>query len=129
MGKNSSFIQVPFLNLMATLASRSGEVHIRVGGNTQDYASLVDSLPQGNIIEKVSIDANSPTSTPTLLFTPDLLYLMNNISSFVPVKWYLGEHLFPNLFPPAHTVPRRRSAQRYIKLAIADRHSGREYSW
>ena len=93
MGKNSSYIQVPFLNLMSTLASRAGEVHIRVGGNTQDYATLVDFLDQGRVIEKMSQDTNNPTSTPTLLFTRDLLYMMNNISNFVPVKWYLGQHL------------------------------------
>lgn len=90
VGKNSSFIQVPFLNLMATLASRSGEVHVRVGGNTQDYATLVDSLENGNVIQKLSEDTNNPTATPTLLFARDLLYMMSNISGFVPVKWYLG---------------------------------------
>ena len=90
---------MPFLNLMATLASRSGEVHIRVGGNTQDYATLVDSLSQGDVIQKLSVDPNNPTSTPTLLFTRDLLYMMNNISNFVPVKWYLGQSLsFLNYF-------------------------------
>jgi hypothetical protein len=42
VGKNSSFIQVPFLNLIATHVKRSGEVHIRVGGNTQDYGGFVE---------------------------------------------------------------------------------------
>ena len=114
---------------MATLASRSGEVHIRVGGNTQDYATLVDSLPEGNVIQKLSEDPNNPTATPTLFFTRDLLYMMSNISSFVPVKWYLGGYFFPNLFRLVYTVPHRHSAQRYIKLAIADRHRGREDPW
>ena len=36
---------MPFLNLLATVANRAGSVRIRVGGNTQEYASLVDSLP------------------------------------------------------------------------------------
>lgn len=120
---------MPFLNLMATLASRSGEVHIRVGGNTQDYATLVDSLPQGNVIQKLSENAGGPTSTPTLFFTRDLLYMMSNISSFVPCKWYLGEYLFSNLFRLVYTVPRRYSTQRHIKLAIGDRHRGREDPW
>jgi hypothetical protein len=71
---------------MSTLASRSGEVHVRVGGNTQDYATLVDSLDQGNVIHKLSIDTNNPTATPTLLFTRDLLYMMSNISGFVPCQ-------------------------------------------
>lgn len=98
MGKNASFIQVPFLNLMATLASRGGEVHVRVGGNTQDYATLVDYLDQGRVIEKLSQDTNNPTATPSLLFTRGLLYMMNNISSLVPVKWYLGQCIFQTHF-------------------------------
>lgn len=98
VGKNSSFIQVPFLNLMSTLASRAGEVHIRVGGNTQDYATLVDFLDNGNVIHKLEAVANNPTSTPILMFTRDLLYMMNNISSFVPVKWYLGQCPFLTCF-------------------------------
>ena len=104
MGKNSSFLQVPFLNLMATHVARSGEVHIRVGGNTQDYATLVSSLDDGKVIEKVAVDTNNPTSTPSLLFTPDLLYMMNNISNFVPVKWYLGQYLFTDFrrFKPGY---------------------------
>lgn len=40
VGKNSSFVQVPFLNLMSSLAERAGEVHIRIGGNTQDYGKF-----------------------------------------------------------------------------------------
>ena len=95
MGKNASFIQVPFLNLMSTLAARSGEVHVRIGGNTQDYATLVDSLDQGRIIDKLSDDISNPTDTPPLLYTRGLFYIMSNISDFVPVKWYLGQYLFP----------------------------------
>jgi len=91
LGKNSSFLQVPFLNLMSTHAKRSGEVHIRVGGNTQDYATLVDAIPDGRIIEKLNSEViNNPTATPPLLFTRDVFYLMNNITSLVPVKWYMG---------------------------------------
>lgn len=98
MGKNASFIQVPFLNLMSTLAARSGEVHVRVGGNTQDYATLVDSLDQGRVIDKLSDDLGNPTDTPPLLYTRGLFYMMSNISNFVPVKWYLGQYLFPESF-------------------------------
>ena len=86
---------------MATLASRGGEVHVRVGGNTQDYATLVDYLDQGRVIEKLEEDLGNPTATPPLLFTRDLLYMMNNISHFVPVKWYLGQYLFPDSSPGA----------------------------
>lgn len=55
-----SYIQVPFLNLMSLLAERAGQVIIRVGGNTQDYATLVASTSDGRMLEKQSIDPNNP---------------------------------------------------------------------
>jgi len=30
------------------------------------------------------------TDTPPLVYTPDILYMMANISSLVNVQWYLG---------------------------------------
>ncbi|KAI6155825.1 glycoside hydrolase family 79 protein [Pisolithus tinctorius] len=89
-GKNSSFIQVPFLNLMSNLRQRAGEVRIRVGGNTQETASLVDSLPNGDMALKEPSNLNDPTSTPALRYTADALYMLGNISSLVDVKWFLG---------------------------------------
>lgn len=47
---------------MSLLAERAGQVVIRVGGNTQDYATLVASTPDGKMIEKESIDPNNPVS-------------------------------------------------------------------
>ncbi|KAH9834480.1 glycoside hydrolase family 79 protein [Rhodofomes roseus] len=90
LGLNGSRLQVPFLNLMTLVAERSGSVHIRVGGNTQEDAALVQSLPQNKIMEKQAVNANDPTQTPSLLYTPELLYLLSNISSLIDVKWYLG---------------------------------------
>ncbi|KAI0087559.1 hypothetical protein BDY19DRAFT_236771 [Irpex rosettiformis] len=90
LGKDSGHINVPFLNFMALLAERAGEVVIRVGGNTQDYATLVDKTPNGGILGKVQEDTANPTNTPTLVYTEDLLYLMGNISSFLPIDWFLG---------------------------------------
>ncbi|GLB44465.1 putative glycosyl hydrolase family 79 C-terminal beta domain [Lyophyllum shimeji] len=90
LGKNSTHIQVPFLNLMANLQQRSGRINIRVGGNTQEAAVLVDSTPDGRILEKDIAGASNPTQTPPLVFTPDLLYMMRNISNFVNVRWFLG---------------------------------------
>jgi TRAP-type mannitol/chloroaromatic compound transport system permease large subunit len=52
VGKNSTLIQVPFLNLMGNLIKRSGVVKIRVGGNTQENAVLVDTLDNGKVLEK-----------------------------------------------------------------------------
>ncbi|KAH9927381.1 glycoside hydrolase family 79 protein, partial [Amylocystis lapponica] len=88
--RSRSFIQVPFLNLMALIQARVGSVNIRVGGNTQDYAALVPSLADGKALEKQHVANQNPTNTPALLFTPELLYLMSNISALVNTKWYLG---------------------------------------
>ncbi|KAG5645144.1 hypothetical protein DXG03_006861 [Asterophora parasitica] len=90
LGKNSTFIQVPFLNLMSNLAKRAGRVTVRVGGNTQETAELVDSTPDGRMLEKNISGASNPTQTPPLVFTNDLLHLMRKISSFVDVRWFLG---------------------------------------
>ncbi|KAJ6588734.1 glycoside hydrolase family 79 protein [Mycena capillaripes] len=89
-GKNSSFVQVPLLNLMANIQERAGAVHVRIGGNTQEYAYLVDTLPDGHAISKEKADTNNPTQTPAVIYTTDLFYLLSNISSLVNVKWYVG---------------------------------------
>ncbi|KII85080.1 glycoside hydrolase family 79 protein [Plicaturopsis crispa FD-325 SS-3] len=90
LGINSSFLQVPFLNLMASLKQRAGAVYIRVGGNSQETATLVASLASGKMIEKDNVDTSNPTETPTLDFTPEVLYMLANISALVNAKWYLG---------------------------------------
>ncbi|PSS11012.1 hypothetical protein PHLCEN_2v3308 [Hermanssonia centrifuga] len=75
---------------MSLIIERAGEVQVRVGGNTQDYATLVGSTVDGKAIEKQSIDPNNPTATPTIIFTEELLYMLSNISSLANVKWFLG---------------------------------------
>ena len=90
IGLNGSIIFPPFLNLMSLVAERSGSVRVRVGGNTQDYAVMVDSLPDGKAIEKDKTDTTNPTDTPTLLITPEYIYILSNVSSMVDVNWYLG---------------------------------------
>lgn len=59
---SSSFLQVPFLNLMALVAERAGQVDIRVGGNTQDYAVEVKNLPDNQAIMKYQVDSSNPVS-------------------------------------------------------------------
>ncbi len=49
---------------MSLIIERAGEVQVRVGGNTQDYATLVGSTVDGKAIEKQSIDPNNPVSAP-----------------------------------------------------------------
>ncbi|KAI0739385.1 glycoside hydrolase family 79 protein [Daedaleopsis nitida] len=90
IGKNSTRLNVPFLNLMALMVERAGAVHVRVGGNSQETAFMVDSFADGGILEKDKENASNPTGTPVLAFTPDLIYMLSNVSSLVNVKWYLG---------------------------------------
>ncbi|KAJ7266877.1 glycoside hydrolase superfamily [Mycena haematopus] len=85
-----SYIQVPLLNLMANIQERAGAVHVRVGGNTQEFAYFVDTLPENRAISKEKADTNNPTQTPAVIYTMDLFYLLSNISALVNVKWYVG---------------------------------------
>ena len=59
-----SYIQVPFLNLMSNIVQRAGAVHVRTGGNTQDYAFYVDQIPNsyGMCIGKMKEYSNNPVS-------------------------------------------------------------------
>ncbi|KAF7974485.1 hypothetical protein HWV62_12034 [Athelia sp. TMB] len=75
---------------MANIKQRAGTVHIRVGGNTQETATLVDSIPDGKAIEKDKGSATNPTETPALIFTKEILYMLGNISALADVRWYLG---------------------------------------
>ena len=63
MASCRTFLQVPFLNLLAALADRAGIVTIRVGGNTQETASLVPSLPNNAMIAKDKEDSSNPVRT------------------------------------------------------------------
>ncbi|KAF9234870.1 glycoside hydrolase family 79 protein [Melanogaster broomeanus] len=87
---SSSFLQVPFLNLMANLRERAGCVDIRVGGNTQDYATLVSSTPDGAALEKYYAQESNPTDTPPVIFTSEIIKMMGEISALTNVRWYLG---------------------------------------
>jgi len=98
---------------MANLQERAGRVMIRIGGNTQDIAVLVDQLDNGRAIAKektgltqmvrwISICLSLfkieltrvvylfETLTPAVLYTPDLFYIAANISRFVNVDWFIG---------------------------------------
>jgi hypothetical protein len=48
----STLLQVPFLNLMSNIVERAGAVHVRLGGNTQDTAAMVNATQDGKILEK-----------------------------------------------------------------------------
>nr|GAT58634.1 predicted protein [Mycena chlorophos] len=91
-GLRRSFLQVPFLNLMSNLASRGGSVRVRIGGDTQETATLVESLPGDRMLMKGEPTSAGPLmmATPPLLYTREVLYMLANISSLVNIQWYLG---------------------------------------
>lgn len=101
---NSTRLQVPFLNLMANIVARAGWVQVRVGGNSQDTAELVASLPNGTVIAKDVNNTSNPTGTPPLVYTTDLLQMMENISKLTNVHWYLGSFFCP-AFPILKLIP------------------------
>ncbi|KAI5118878.1 hypothetical protein M0805_003553 [Coniferiporia weirii] len=91
MGDSGSEIDPIFLNLMSTVISRSKNLILRVGGNSQEQSVLIPGgLEGGAMIEKGAIDG-SDTGTPALLIAPSLIYAMSNISNFLPtIQWFLG---------------------------------------
>lgn len=90
LGLNSSFMQVPFLNLMANIRERAGSVQVRLGGNSQETATLVNTIPDGKSMEKDTTNTSNPTDTPPLLFTPEIIKMMASVSTLTNVRWYLG---------------------------------------
>ncbi|KAG5351031.1 hypothetical protein C0989_008226 [Termitomyces sp. Mn162] len=90
MGKNTSYLQVPFLNLLGLIQQRAGGTHIRIGGNTQDFAYRVDHIDNGHATDKNRTDSKNPTFTPAVLYTDELFYMVANISSHLNVGWYFG---------------------------------------
>ncbi|PPR05779.1 hypothetical protein CVT24_006842 [Panaeolus cyanescens] len=94
LGKNSSNLGVPFLNLLANLQERAGGVNIRIGGNTQEFAVMVPQdhpllLPY-HTFGKTTSGSSQTTETPAVLYTIDMFYIASNISSLLNVKWFLG---------------------------------------
>ncbi|KAI0311519.1 glycoside hydrolase family 79 protein [Amylostereum chailletii] len=97
LGRNSSSINVPFLNLMSNLKERSGWVRVRVGGNSQESATLkehLDGYPEGTILAKDYANLFNNIGTPPLEYTADLLTMMSKISDFTNVHWYIGMPFF-----------------------------------
>lgn len=94
MGRNGTFLNPVFLNHIQNLHARAGKVAIRVGGNSQEQATLIPAWAplEGPTINKTANPVQVPgfTSSPLLTISEDLIYLMNNISSLVDVEWYWG---------------------------------------
>lgn len=53
---------------MANLQSRVGRINIRVGGNTQETATLVNSTSDGKILEKDYAGVTNPVCYHSLSF-------------------------------------------------------------
>ncbi|KAF8756886.1 Glycoside hydrolase family 79 protein [Rhizoctonia solani] len=97
LGKNSTHLLVPFLNYMANVRARGGSVSIRVGGNSQDQSYLVssESIPNNGVISKQKqAGATTPTETPDVVFSSDLLTMMKNIGDLVNANFYFGLNFF-----------------------------------
>lgn len=90
MGQHATTINPIFLNYMANIKNRAGcGPVIRVGGNTQESSTLI--LDEStDTTEKIKIDNYSPTNTPIINYTPELLYIMANVSSLINVEWFFG---------------------------------------
>ncbi|KAJ7583134.1 glycoside hydrolase family 79 protein [Mycena floridula] len=87
-----SFLNVPFLNLMSNIVERAGDVRVRVGGNTQEFAAFAEVIPDNNgkSLGKEKTNSQNPTQTPAVEYTMDFFYMMSNISALTDVGWYLG---------------------------------------
>ncbi|BEJ01656.1 hypothetical protein CcaverHIS631_0603380 [Cutaneotrichosporon cavernicola] len=93
MGVSPTRLKPVFLNYMANVRNRAGAGPvIRVGGNTQEKSTLfVNGLPEGGILQKIKEALSlSPTNTPIISYSLDLLYLLSNVSSLVDAQWYFG---------------------------------------
>jgi len=85
IGPNASWVRPQFLNLMSTLVSRGGAPVLRVGGNSQEKAYLVDSLASGASSERHSIGPSSFTNTPTLVYTKGIVEAMRQASDLLGI--------------------------------------------
>ncbi|KZO91654.1 glycoside hydrolase family 79 protein [Calocera viscosa TUFC12733] len=94
IGKNSSVLNVPFLNYLNNIRLRAGAGPIlRVGGNSQETETLfVSGLPDGAELDKINqgVGADGVINTPIINFSPELLYVLSNVSELVNAQWYFG---------------------------------------
>ncbi|EJD36488.1 hypothetical protein AURDEDRAFT_140062 [Auricularia subglabra TFB-10046 SS5] len=87
---SASWLRPQFLNFMSALKERGGPPVLRLGGNTQEKAELVDSLPGGASLAKFAIGPTGYTNTPTLQYTLDILKALRAASDLLEIKWFLG---------------------------------------
>ncbi|KAH7106564.1 hypothetical protein BKA62DRAFT_299249 [Auriculariales sp. MPI-PUGE-AT-0066] len=90
IGPNASWVRPQFLNLMSTLKDRGGSPVLRLGGNSQEKAYLVDSLPGGVASLRESIGPSGFTNTPTLVYTKGIVEAMRQASDLLGITWFMG---------------------------------------
>ncbi|KAH7103155.1 hypothetical protein BKA62DRAFT_69386 [Auriculariales sp. MPI-PUGE-AT-0066] len=90
IGPNSSWVWPQFLNLMSHLKERGGPPILRLGGNSQEKAYLVDQLDRGHSVERHVIGPSSFTNTPTLVFTKGIIEAMRVASDLIGIQWIMG---------------------------------------
>jgi len=86
VGNQGNDTNVIFLNLMSNMVSRAGRVLVRLGGNSQEDATVVPNLSNNEAIFKV----NTSTFTPVIDISPNLVEVMGNISKLTNVDWFIG---------------------------------------
>lgn len=87
---------------MSIVAERAGQVNIRVGGNSQDTASWVESLPGGDIIAKDTVSSTNPVSgycLPNLTSAVVLTLIISDRHAGVVLHHGLPVSVFQCLFP------------------------------
>ena len=77
---------------MSLVIEGAGRVHVRIGGNTQETARMVQSLPDGKAIEKEKIDTHNPVGarlSPRVSnrVCPIFLYLLIGLKYLLPEKF------------------------------------------
>lgn len=91
IGPNKTWLRPQFLNLMSTVAERGGAPVLRVGGNTQEKAELVDSVDSDvHSLITQSIGQKGYTNTPTVKYTKAILEALRATSDLLGIQWFLG---------------------------------------
>ncbi|KAB5591972.1 Beta-glucuronidase [Ceratobasidium theobromae] len=103
IGTNSTVLAVPFLNHIVNIVNRGGSVRVRVGGNTQERAILVQNgFSDGRILNKTGT-SDTTTVTPHVEFAPDLVKMLGNVASLVNTEVFLGLN-FMDISDPSNQV-------------------------
>ncbi|KAH7103897.1 hypothetical protein BKA62DRAFT_828089 [Auriculariales sp. MPI-PUGE-AT-0066] len=114
IGPNATWIRPQFLNLMSTLKERGGNPVLRLGGNSQEKAYLVDEIDGGrHATERQLFGARTPTNTPTLLYTKGIFEAMREASDLLGIEWFIG-------LPMNQTTPARLDIAEVAQPILGD---------